>query len=87
MTDDEMKDRLTGAVFPYLKSFLKKPEQAAFDVFVSSDSAIAILKLAQSDLSNVRGQQALRSHFSRCYNQLCRHLDENRTPSLDYEKA
>lgn len=87
MTDEEMKDALTDAVFPYLKPFLKKPDQAAFEVFVSSDSAIAILKLAQSDLTSVRGQQTLRSHFSRCYNQLCRHLDEGRTPSLDYEKA
>ena len=87
MNNAEMEAELRAAMDPYLRCFLRKREAAKLTIAVTKTKAKAVLTVASTDFRRIRGKVTLRSHFSRCFNELCRHLDKKRTPSLDYEKA
>lgn len=87
MDDQAMKDTLEAAMGPYLKAFVRFPNSARLEVTITEDGADGVFFCGPTDFVSITEDSTMRAHFSRAFNKLSLHLDDQRAPTLVYEKS
>ncbi len=82
--NDEKARRIRAAYFPYVKAFLRRPEEARLRVRIDDSLAVGELKIASSDLARFNRTVKLRAHQRRTYNGLVREIDDRLGPLLKF---
>ncbi len=85
MPNNNLGARIRAAYFPYVKGFLRRPQEARLKFDIDEDLVYAELQLATSDYNWFRAKVERRAEQRRAFNNLVRRLDpDGRGPLLEF---
>lgn len=79
MNDDELKQFMHQAIWPYYRAFLSAPDQATLSIRVNDALTWAHLEVVEEDRQHIVLTSGLKQHLSEVFDQLSIAVD-HRTP-------